>query len=54
MKNNQTSQTALSTAAVRAIESEKPAGERIYYDPFARQFTTLLAYHLIKLFAGYG
>ena len=54
MKKTQTSQTARATAAVRAIESEKPADARICYDPFARKFTEMWFYLLIKLFAGYG
>ena len=36
MKNNQSSQSAAGVALLRAIESQKPAGERICYDPFAR------------------
>jgi len=44
----------MATAAVRAIESEKPANARICYDPFARKFTETWVYLLIKLFAGYG
>lgn len=32
------SATALSVAGMRAMESEKPAGERLFFDPFARQF----------------
>ncbi|HXX78202.1 MAG TPA: class I SAM-dependent methyltransferase [Ktedonobacteraceae bacterium] len=54
MKKTQASQTAKATAAVRAIESEKPANARICYDPFARRFIELWFYLLIKLFAGYG
>jgi methyltransferase (TIGR00027 family) len=54
VKKTQTSQTARATAAVRAIESEKPADARICYDPFARKFTETWVYLLIKLFAGYG
>jgi methyltransferase (TIGR00027 family) len=54
MRKSQASMTALGTAAMRAIESEKPAAERICHDPLARQFTEPAAYHLVKLFAGYG
>jgi methyltransferase (TIGR00027 family) len=54
MKKTWSSATAKGTAAMRAIESEKPANERICYDPFARKLTNPLFYHLIKLFAGYG
>jgi len=54
MKKTQASGTAKGTAAMRAIESEKPANERICYDPFARKLTDTVFYLLIKLFAGYG
>jgi methyltransferase (TIGR00027 family) len=54
MKKAQASGTAIGAAAVRAIESEKPANERICYDPFARKFIDPLVYLLIKMFAWYG
>ena len=54
MKKTQASGTALGTAAMRAIESERPANERICYDPFARELTDTVFYLLIKLLAGYG
>jgi methyltransferase (TIGR00027 family) len=54
MRNEQSSATAKGTAAMRAIESEKPSVERICYDPFARKLTDAVFYHLIRLFAGYG
>jgi methyltransferase (TIGR00027 family) len=54
MKKTQASGTAKGTAAMRAIESEKPADERICYDPFARELTDTVFYLLIKLLAGYG
>ena len=54
MKKNQTSTTAMGIAAMRAIESEKPAGVRICYDPLARSFTPHAFYLLSRLFAGYG
>jgi methyltransferase (TIGR00027 family) len=54
MKKAQASGTAIGTAAVRAIESEKPANERICYDPFARRFIDTWVYFLMKLFAWYG
>ncbi len=38
MRPNQSSMTALGIAILRGIESEKPQGERICYDPFARRF----------------
>ncbi len=54
MKEKQISTTARGIAAIRAIESEKPAEERICCDPFARKFTDTSFYLLSKLFAGYG
>ncbi len=54
MRKAQASGTAVGAAAVRAIESEKPADERICYDPFARRFINTLVYLLMKLFAWYG
>ena len=54
MKRGQTSGTAMGTAAVRAIESERPASTRICYDPLARQLTATWFYLLTKLLAGYG
>jgi methyltransferase (TIGR00027 family) len=54
MKKTQVSTTARGIAAMRALESGKPAGERICYDPLARSFTTPGFYALVKLFAGYG
>jgi methyltransferase (TIGR00027 family) len=54
MRKAQASGTAIGAAAVRAIESEKPADERICYDPFARRFISTSVYLLMKLFAWYG
>jgi methyltransferase (TIGR00027 family) len=54
MKKAQGSGTAIGAAAVRALESEKPANERICYDPFARRFIDSWVYLLMKLFAWYG
>jgi methyltransferase (TIGR00027 family) len=54
MRNTQASSTAIATAAVRAIEYEKPSLIRICNDPFARALTSNLAYFLIKLFYNYG
>jgi O-methyltransferase involved in polyketide biosynthesis len=54
MKKTQASGTAIGAAAVRAIESEKPANKRICYDPFARRFIDTWVYLLMKLFAWYG
>ncbi len=38
MKPNTVSQTALGTAAGRAIESRRPANDRLFFDPFAIGF----------------
>jgi O-methyltransferase involved in polyketide biosynthesis len=38
MRPNQSSLTAMGTAAQRAIEMERPVKERICCDPIARQF----------------
>ncbi len=56
MKRNQGSLTAMGIAVVRALESEKPAGERVCYDPYARRFVSSGVFYLVKLFArlGYG
>jgi methyltransferase (TIGR00027 family) len=54
VRKAQASGTAIGAAAVRAIESEKPADERICYDPFARRFINPSVYLLMKLFAWYG
>jgi methyltransferase (TIGR00027 family) len=56
MRRNQSSLTAIGIAVVRAIESAKPEGERICYDPYARQFVSSAIYHLVSFFdrLGYG
>ncbi len=54
MRKTQASQTAMGTAALRAIESEKPADERICYDPFAREFIGKWFYLQVKLFARFS
>jgi methyltransferase (TIGR00027 family) len=54
MKKTRTSTTAMGIAAMRAIESEKPAGVRICYDPYAIKLINKGFYWLSKLFAGYG
>ena len=41
-------------AAMRAIESEKPAGERICYDPYARRFLPGWFYTMLRLFIRSG
>jgi methyltransferase (TIGR00027 family) len=54
MRKRQSSLTAAGIATVRAIESEKPAGERICYDPYARRFAGAGLYHVVKFFTSLG
>ncbi len=54
MRNNQTSMTALGIAVLRAVESEKPEGERICYDPYARRFLPSWFYYLMRFFIQTG
>jgi methyltransferase (TIGR00027 family) len=49
MNKNSASHTAVYVAATRAIESEKPAGERICYDPLAKKFIGPFTYLRFKL-----
>jgi len=48
MRSNQSSLTAFSTAAERAIEMERPAAERICSDPLAREFLPTWFYAFMK------
>jgi methyltransferase (TIGR00027 family) len=54
MKQNQSSLTASGIAIVRAVESEKPAGERVCYDPYARRFVSPGLFYFVKAFATLG
>ena len=54
MRKNQTSLTAAGIALMRAAESEKPADERICYDPYARQFVPTWMYHIFGFFIKNG
>ena len=54
MRKKQSSLTAAGIALVRAIESEKPANERICYDPYARQFIPAWMYHILGSFIKSG
>jgi methyltransferase (TIGR00027 family) len=54
MKRNQSSLTAAGIAIVRALESEKPAGERVCFDPYARRFVGTGLYYVMKLFTAIG
>jgi methyltransferase (TIGR00027 family) len=54
MRKNQSSITALGIAIVRGIESEKPEGQRICYDPYARQFVQPFLYKFVRFFDRIG
>ena len=54
MKQNQASLTAAGIAVVRAIESARPQGERICYDPYARRFAGPALYYLAMFFVDIG
>lgn len=54
MKKNQVSLTAAGIAYARAVESMKPIGVRICYDPFARQFIPGALYVIMKFFDSIG
>ena len=54
MRKNQTSMTAIGIAIVRGIESEKPEGQRICYDPYARQFVSPFLYKFVRFFDWIG
>jgi len=50
MRKNQSSITAAGIAIARAVESSKPAEQRICYDPYARQFVSPWMYHVLGFF----
>lgn len=54
MRKNQSSLTAAGIAIARALESEKPPGERVCYDPYARQFVPGWMYLLFGFFIKSG
>jgi len=54
MRRKQSSLTAAGIAMARAVESEKPEGERICYDPYARQFIPGWMYHILGFFIRSG
>jgi methyltransferase (TIGR00027 family) len=54
MKRNRSSLTAAGIAIVRAIESEKPAEERLCFDPYARRFAGGCLYYVMRLFTALG
>ncbi len=54
MKKNQSSITASGIAVARAVESEKPEGVRICYDPYAVKFINPLFYRFTRMFIDTG
>lgn len=54
MRKNQTSLTAAGIAVMRAVESEKPADERICFDPYAHRFIPTWMYHVLGFFIRSG
>ncbi len=54
MKRSQSSITAQGIAFARAKESQRPEGERICYDPYARQFVGRWLWITMSLFWGYA
>src|SRR5262245_38222743 len=54
MKNKQSSTTAEGMALVRAIESQKPEDERLFYDPFARSLVNGFKFTMSKFFIDSG
>jgi len=54
VRRNQSSLSASGIAIVRALESEKPATERVCYDPYARQFVSGALFHFIRFFDKLG
>ena len=54
MRKKQTSVTAMGIAIVRAIESEKPEGERVCYDPYAQRFVSRFLIRMVGFFDGLG
>ena len=54
VKEKRSSITAAGIAVVRAIESEKPEGVRICYDPYAARLLNPLFYHFMRIFIDIG
>ena len=56
MRKRQSSLMARGIAVVRAIESSRPEGERVLYDPYARHFVSGALYAFVRFFVriGYG
>ncbi len=54
MRKNQTSLSAMGIAVLRAVEFEKPEGERICYDPYARRFLPGWFFNMTRFFIRTG
>ena len=54
MRRKRSSLTATGIAVARGVESEKPEGERICYDPYARRFVPGWLYSTIAFFIKSG
>lgn len=54
MRKNRSSLTAAGIALARAVESNKPAEERICYDPYARLFVPTWMYRFLGFFIKSG
>lgn len=54
MKENKSSRTAEGIALLRAVEAQKPEGERICYDPLARAFVNGFSFFVTRLVIGSG
>lgn len=54
MRQKRASISALGIAMMRAVESARPAEERVCYDPYARQFIPGWFYWMGKLFVSTG
>ena len=54
MKQYRSGLTASGSAIVRAVEAEKPAGERVCYDPYALRFVNGGLFQLIRFFDRIG
>ncbi|HVP21445.1 MAG TPA: class I SAM-dependent methyltransferase, partial [Anaerolineaceae bacterium] len=54
MRPNQSSLTAMGTAAERALEMERPVEDRICCDPFARQFLPSRFFEFMKCLTATG
>lgn len=54
MRKNQSSLTAAGIGVMRAVESAKPEGERICYDPYARRLIPGWMYHVMGFFIRSG